>query len=100
MTLEISIEDAFVRHVERRGYKARKLVLASERGWPDRSIPLPGGRVCWVEFKRPGRQGGESPQQRVIRRELEGLGHAVLLTDSLEEAVAFFEEQLERARCL
>ncbi|OHV12148.1 hypothetical protein [Kushneria phosphatilytica] len=100
MPQEIDIETAFVRHVRRRGYEALKLVLASQRGWPDRTCPLPGGRICYIELKHPDGTGRESAQQRKTRTWLEARGHPVLVTDDLETAKMWFDEQLEIARAL
>jgi hypothetical protein len=42
-------------------------------GWPDRMVLLPGGRILWVELKRP--KGGKfEPLQPYWLKKLRGLG--------------------------
>lgn len=53
--LEANIENRIVKYVESIGGLALKLVVASERGFPDRTLLLPGGLVVFVEIKRPGK---------------------------------------------
>lgn len=39
--------------------------LSSGQGWPDRLFIFPNGRICFVEFKAPGKRPSER-QQRII----------------------------------
>lgn len=50
---EKQIEARIVKYVEAVGGYCLKLVLASLMGFPDRTILLPGGRILFVEVKRP-----------------------------------------------
>lgn len=94
--LEIREEMAFYRHVKARGYKAEKLERASERGFPDRTVFLPGGRTLFVEFKRPG-GGAVSPQQRATLARLSALGHECHVCDNSDDAIDIFEAALNDA---
>lgn len=56
-TMEKDIERKLVKMVERHGGKCLKWVCPGWSGVPDRIILLPGGRVIFVETKRP--KGGK-----------------------------------------
>ena len=71
--LERDIERALVRKVKRRGGYCLKWVCPGWAGVPDRIILLPGGRVCFVELKRP--KGGQlSELQKWWAKKLINLG--------------------------
>lgn len=55
--LEKDIEKALGRMVGRRGGRCLKWVCPGWAGVPDRIILLPGGRIVFVELKRP--KGGD-----------------------------------------
>jgi len=50
-------------------------LLPSVSGLPDRMVPLPGGRIYFVELKSP--TGTVQPHQTVIHRRLRTLGFVV-----------------------
>ncbi len=52
---EISIEDKFVKYAKNNKCKAIKLILLNKRGFPDRTVLCPGGRIFFIEFKRKGK---------------------------------------------
>lgn len=54
MMLERDIEKAFVKRVKSLGGMAEKFTSPAKRSVPDRIVTLPGGRVIFVECKRPG----------------------------------------------
>lgn len=85
MAAESSIEKSFVRWCEKQGYPCLKLVLLTQRGWPDRAVMLPGNKVCWIEMKAPG--GRTSPQQEYWIRKQREAGHNVFVCDSVESAI-------------
>lgn len=90
MQREKSIERALVRAVESRGGKARKFVSPGWRGAPDRIVMMPGGRIYFVELKRPG--GVLRPLQRHRLRELGVLGFEVRVIASTGDLARFAEE--------
>lgn len=62
-----------------------KFIPDYKRGFPDRLVILPGGRLVWVETKRP--QGGRvSGAQRVAHEKLHRMGHRVELVWTKEQA--------------
>ena len=71
--LERDIERKFKTMVERHGGLCLKWVCPGQTGVPDRIVLLPGGRVLFVELKRP--KGGKvSPLQMWWAQRLHRLG--------------------------
>lgn len=71
--LEREIEKALRKAVEARGGMCLKWVCPGWGGVPDRLILLPGGRVVFVETKRP--KGGKlEPLQKWWAKKLVALG--------------------------
>lgn len=87
---ESELEKRFCRLVACAGGKAYKFTSPGNAGVPDRMVILPGGRVGFIELKRPG----EEPRklQRVRQAELEKLGCYVAVVDSAERAEAVISE--------
>lgn len=52
-TLEKEVEAYLIRQVKAMGGQCLKWVSPGNSGVPDRIVLLPGGRVCFVELKRP-----------------------------------------------
>jgi hypothetical protein len=94
--LERDIETAFVRYAESRDCLALKLVLALVRGWPDRTVILPGGRIFFAEFKTP--KGRASARQGFWKSRLEDFGFVVLVPRSVGEAEKYLDELLGEKR--
>lgn len=63
---EEGLERKICETVRRRGGRAFKFVSPGVPGVPDRICVFPGGRVIFIEVKRPGRRDGLSIQQRKI----------------------------------
>jgi len=71
--LERDIEQKLRREVERRGGRCLKWVCPGWSGVPDRIVLLPGGRIYFVETKRP--KGGKlSTLQLKWAEWIKGLG--------------------------
>lgn len=83
--IERDIEKSFRELLERR-YKCKveRLAIDGRRGWPDLSI-FKGGRVVFVEMKRPGEVC--SPHQDEVRDELEKVGLPVFVVCNILEGV-------------
>lgn len=65
--LERDIEKKFVAKVKRMGGEAVKFTSPASRGWPDRLVVLPGGRVTFVELKTDKGVLTEIQKSRIAR---------------------------------
>jgi hypothetical protein len=64
------------------------------RHYPDRMVLLKGGKIVWVEFKRPGEH--QTAAQKYIASELRTLGFDVYTVSSeaeLDDLLAFILEK-------
>lgn len=86
--LEREIERHLVDTVRASGGRAYKWVSPGSVGVPDRLVILPGGRICAVECKAPGKTP-TTHQARAIA-DLRGLGLNVLVVDNCEEIDRLF----------
>ena len=66
--LESSLEERCVQIVERLGGMALKLQIPGVRGFPDRTILMPGAKVWFAEFKRIKSGRVSNQQLRWIER--------------------------------
>lgn len=83
MTLEADIEKEFVELCRQAGYLALKLTPPNVRGFPDRTVLLPGGHVVFVEFKTP--TGQLSKHQDEWIEKLVARGQWVIVTTDARE---------------
>ena len=90
--LESRLEQRICEHVRRRGGRAFKFVSPGAPGVPDRLCILPGGRVIFIEVKRPGRQAGLSVQQKKIIAWLRDRGCEVWVVNDFETFRRRFDE--------
>ena len=81
--LEKEIEKKLVTAVRMMDGVAVKFVSPGYAGMPDRLVLLPGGRMAFVEVKRPGEQ--PRPLQEARHRMLRRLGFKVYVLDSVEK---------------
>lgn len=72
--LEKELEAKLVKGVQGLGGYCLKWVSPGNRGVPDRIVLLPGGRVVFVEMKRPAAGSKPSPLQDWWKDRLEDLG--------------------------
>ena len=92
MRSEAELEKAVVNHVKAAGGLALKLILLNLRGFPDRTLIFPGGRIGFLELKHPSGCGRVSRNQGRWCRTLESFGFRVMITHDFEEAKQFTEE--------
>lgn len=86
--LERDIERALVGAVKKHGGLCLKWVCPGWVGVPDRIVLLPGGRVTFVETKRP--KGGRlSEMQKWWRRTLNRLGFDIWVIWTREDLTKF-----------
>lgn len=83
--LESTLEQSARKYVRSLGGQLFKWVCPGETGVPDRICILPGGRIIFVELKRPGRKDGCSERQKKMFRVLSSLGCEVWLINSLDD---------------
>lgn len=76
---EKQIEQRLVEAVRNAGGLAPKFVSPGWDGVPDRIVLFPGGRMAFVELKRPGKK--MRPLQMRRKRQLEHLGFEVFCVD-------------------
>jgi hypothetical protein len=69
-----------------------KLTVPGMRGVPDRICLFPGGRVIFIEFKRPG----EEPRKLQVRicERLQAFGFRVYTYDDADECIRMLENEL------
>lgn len=91
MEREKSIEQYLVKRVKELGGRAYKFVSPGNDGVPDRIVCLPGGKVCFVELKAPGKTPTELQKVQLSRLREIGCQTAVIdskeLVDTLLEVV-------------
>lgn len=80
--LERDLERYFSTACKKHKFLTLKLNVRYARGWPDRIVALPGGKVLWVELKRPG--GKTSALQDKLHKDLAQYQHIVHVIDSKE----------------
>ena len=88
-TREAVVERRLVRVVKELGGFTVKLVQGE--GLPDRLVLLPGGRVVFVELKKP-RGGVVAPLQVLRHRELDGLGFSTVVCWALGDCERLKED--------
>ena len=86
--LEKEIERKLVDLVKKHGGRCEKLVNAGFAGFPDRSVLLPGGKIIFVETKRP-KGGRYSALQDKWRDWLIALGFSYYRVKDLEQLWLF-----------
>lgn len=85
---ESKIEHALVVAARKFGGDAYKWMSPARRGVPDRIVILPGGVICFVEVKAPGRR--PSPLQSFELGALATLGCNVAVVDSVAAVAKLF----------
>lgn len=93
--VEKDAEERFVNLAKKFGCRAYKLVLLGLRGFPDRTVLCPGGRVFFIEFKRKNRKFKEESIQGKYQKILTKLGFQYYVCYTFEEAENCLKEFLE-----
>lgn len=84
------IEQRLRKETKARGGLAFKFVSPGMSGVPDRLVLMPGGRMAFVELKAPRKNLRELQKKR--KEQLEKLGFAVYVADSLEMIGGILDE--------
>lgn len=92
--IEKDIERALGRKVKKHGGYCLKWVSPGQAGVPDRIVVLPGGRVVFVETKRP-KGGILSERQKVWGKRLVDLGFQYWTIWDFEELDLFERVELD-----
>lgn len=85
--LERDVEKAFVKRVKALGGTAEKFTSPARRSVPDRLVTLPGGKLVFIELKRPGAK--PTANQTLDHERRRALGCDVRVIDTVEAANAF-----------
>lgn len=83
-TLESSLERRACEYIRRCGGLALKFISPGYPGVPDRICFFPDGRIIFIEFKRPGRTDGLSPQQRRMHLWLKNMGQTAWVVNDFD----------------
>jgi len=81
--IEIKLRD----EVKKLGGKAMKFVSPGNAGVFDRVVLMPGGKVWFVELKKPGKD--LSPLQKIFRKELDRLTMPYRVIDDMQKLKEF-----------
>lgn len=79
--LESSIEKDCYKEAKK--HKCQLLKLQGTKGWPDRLLMVPRGKIVLIEFKRPG--GRVAPMQTYVLDALSQMGFRAELVYSLDQ---------------
>ncbi len=85
---ESTFERKLCAYIKSLGGKAYKWVSPGAPGVPDRIVILPGGRIIFIEVKRPGLSDGLSVRQKKVIATLEVLGCTVWRISDMEDLKA------------
>ena len=79
---EVTIETYLVKRIKSLGGLALKFTSPGRLSVPDRIVIMPGGKLTFVELKRPG--GVATIAQRREHERLRALGQEVMVVNSKE----------------
>jgi len=90
LTTEKQIEAFCVQEASKRGGKAVKGNAVNTKGFPDRIIILPGGKIGFLELKRPG--GKPTKLQKHWLQQLQNLGCFIGVADTKQTVMEFMDK--------
>lgn len=85
MQREQRLEQKIVSYVKAKNGMCFKWVSPGFTGVPDRIAVMPGGRIVFIEVKRPDGKGKVSKRQQRVGDQLRALGCTVLVADKMED---------------
>lgn len=88
MSVEKAIEAYGAKVAKAHGGWPIKLAMLGGRGWPDHTVIMHGGRIIFIEYKRPG--GAFQPLQKLMHRKLGEFGFEVYVVDSKAQVDRIF----------
>lgn len=91
MAIEADLEREVIKWAKSQGGRALKLKIDNERGFPDRTIILPGGVVGFVELKRANGSIKKYAQQILQIEWLKCMGYRAAFCETLDEVKELFE---------
>ena len=77
------VEKRLGNYIKSKGGLCLKWVSPGFTGVPDRIVLMPGGKIIFVEVKRPGLKDGRTPRQIRVAEQLQKLGFTVLRLDDV-----------------
>ena len=84
------VENHFMKQAKAKGFWCLKLAILGGSGWPDHTIMGRGGRIGFVEYKKP--VGSYQPLQKYILGKLKEFGFPTAVCLTKDEADKFLEE--------
>ena len=81
---EIDIESAFVKYAKNNGCQALKLIFLNKKGFPDRTVICPNGKIFFIEFKKKNKK--QSPSQILVMNMLLKFGFKYHVCDEKGQA--------------
>ena len=90
--LEKQIERRFCNRIRDSGGLSWKFTSPGHAGVPDRIVLFQQGRICFVEFKRPG--GRPRPLQEKMHKKLRYMGFPVYVVSTYDDVEDLLAELL------
>ena len=91
---EAMIETRVVQYARARGLRADKFTSPNRRSVPDRIVLCPGGRMFFIEFKRP-KLGKVTEGQAREHEDLRRLGFEVYVIDDIDEGKELIDRYVD-----
>lgn len=79
------VENKIKKKIESRGGLCLKWVSPGFTGVPDRIAIMPGGKIIFIEVKRPDLKDGRTVRQKRVAKQLTELGCTVIKANSVED---------------